>query len=407
MEETAVCCVRKVRKETYMAHDSTIRFFDMFSGIGGFRAGLERAGGFTCVGHSEIDKHADRAYRTVHNVKENEVFYEDARKIETRNMPDFDLLTAGFPCQSFSIAGKRKGFDDKRGTLFFEIAKVVGAKRPPYLLLENVPGLLSHDKGRTFASILTMLDELGYHVEWAVLNSKDFGVPQSRKRVYIIGYLDVGCAGKILPVGETNPKTLKILINGGHQSSRVYDPTGLSPTLTSSHGHTGLYAVGVEYKSGIIKKLDNVHTLTAGDWRGLNRRHEQNAVLETIPDTSLKIKEAIRTGYKEACHSDSVDLSYLGNSRRGRVGKNVAHTLTTRCSQGVVTPEYRIRRLVPRECFRLQGFDEEQIDKLLSINSDTQAYKQAGNAVTVNVVHAIGINIKAIHKELLERREKL
>lgn len=194
-----------------MTHDSTIRFFDMFSGISGFRAGLERAGGFTCVGHSEIDKHADRAYRTVHNVKENEVFYEDARKIETRNMPDFDLLTAGFPCQSFSIAGKRKGFDDKRGTLFFEIAKVAGAKRPPYLLLENVPGLLSHDKGRTFASILTMLDELGYHVEWAVLNSKDFGVPQSRKRVYIIGYLDVGCAGKYFLSEKQTQRLLKSL----------------------------------------------------------------------------------------------------------------------------------------------------------------------------------------------------
>ena len=150
-----------------MTYNETIRFFDMFSGIGGFRAGLERAGDFTCVGHSEIDKYADQAYQAVHNIKEDEVFYKDARKIETRNMPDFDLLTAGFPCQSFSIAGKRKGFDDKRGTLFFEIARVAREKRPPYLLLENVPGVLSRDKGRTFAVILATLYELGYHVEWA------------------------------------------------------------------------------------------------------------------------------------------------------------------------------------------------------------------------------------------------
>ena len=391
-----------------MTYNETIRFFDMFSGIGGFRAGLERAGDFTCVGHSEIDKYADQAYQAVHNIKEDEVFYKDARKIETRNMPDFDLLTAGFPCQSFSIAGKRKGFDDKRGTQFFEIARGAREKRPPYLLLENVPGLLSHDKGRTFAVILATLYELGYHVEWAVLNSKDFGVPQSRKRVYIIGYLDARCAGKILPIGGTNPKTLKVLLNRGHQSSRVYDSAGLSPTLTSSHGHTGLYAVGIEYKSGITKKLNSAHTLTASNWRGLNRHHEQNAVLKVIPDTPLKIKEATKTGYKEACHDDSVDLSYLNiNSRRGRVMKNIAHTLNTSCSQGVVTPQYRIRKLVPWECFRLQGFDEEQIGKLLFVDSDAQAYKQSGNAVTVNVVHAIGINIKAIHEELMERREKL
>lgn len=126
-----------------------IRFFDIFSGIGGFRAGLERAGGFTCIGHCEIDKHAEKAYRAAHNIKENEVFYEDARKINPETMPEFDLLCGGFPCQAFSVAGRRKGFDDARGTLFFEIARLAREKRPPYLLLENVPGLLSHDQGRT------------------------------------------------------------------------------------------------------------------------------------------------------------------------------------------------------------------------------------------------------------------
>lgn len=169
---------------------NNIRFFDMFAGIGGFRAGLERAGGYTCIGHCEIDKHADKAYRSVHNIKESEVFYEDATKIDPDTMPEFDLLCAGFPCQSFSIAGKRKGFLDPRGTMFFEIARVARARRPSYLLLENVPGLLSHDGGRTFAAILDTLCGLGYSVEWQVLNSKDFGVPQSRRRVYIVGYLD-------------------------------------------------------------------------------------------------------------------------------------------------------------------------------------------------------------------------
>ena len=377
-----------------MTQESTIKFFDMFSGIGGFRAGLERAGGYACIGHCEIDKYADRAYREVHNVKENEVFYEDATTINPEEMPQFDLLCAGFPCQSFSIAGRRKGFDDQRGTLFFEIARVAGKRRPAYLLLENVPGLLSHDRGRTFTAILSTLSELGYHVEFQVLNSKDFGVPQSRKRLYIIGYLDPGCAGKVLPFPGTNPETLKLLISG-RQDSRVYDAGGLSKTLLARAGgpggKTGLYAVGYDRKDGITGKIDAAYTLTASGWRGLNRRHTQNAVLE--------IKEATKSGYKEAHSGDSVDLGFAGqNTRRGRVGKNTAHTLDTGCAQGVVTPQLRIRRLMPRECFRLQGFSEAQIDRLLSVDSDTQAYKQAGNAVTVNVVHAIALRLKAAHE---------
>ena len=134
----------------------TIRFFDLFSGIGGFREGLHRAGGFTCVGHCEADAYADHNYRVLFDT-EGEWFCNDARNIETERMPDFDLLCAGFPCQAFSIAGRREGFADARGTLFFEVARLVADKRPAYFLLENVPGLLSHDKGRTFHTILSTL----------------------------------------------------------------------------------------------------------------------------------------------------------------------------------------------------------------------------------------------------------
>lgn len=375
-----------------MTQEAAIKFFDMFSGIGGFRAGLEQAGGYACTGHCEIDKHADRAYRAVHNIKENEVFYEDATTIDPDTMPEFDLLCAGFPCQPFSVAGKRKGFDDKRGTMFFEIARVVRERRPAYLLLENVPGLLSHDQGRTFTAILSTLSELGYHVEWQVLDSKDFGVPQSRKRVYIVGYLDPGCAGKVLPFPGTNPETLKLLI-AGRQDSRVYNPSGVSKTLLAKAGGPGgkisVHAVIAPEKAKVrqngrrIKDKDEpMFTLTSQDRHGV-----------------LEIKEATRSGRKEALPGDSVDLSFSGqNTRRGRVGKKIAHTLDTGCSQGVVTPGLRIRRLVPRECFRLQGFSEPQIDRLLSVDSDTQAYRQAGNAVTVNVVHAIALRLKAAHE---------
>lgn len=343
----------------------TIRFFDLFSGIGGFREGLNRAGGFVCVGHCEIDIHAEKSYQAIFDT-EGEWFCNDASRIRTEEIPDFELLCGGFPCQAFSIAGRRKGFADARGTLFFEIARLAAGKRPDYLLLENVPGLLSHDKGRTFHTILCTLSELGYHTEWQVLNSKDFGVPQSRKRVYLVGYLDERCAGKILPFTGTNGSAL-IQLQGGGQGQRIYSPEGVSCTLTSGSGgaggKTGLYDVG------------------------------------------LPIKENTKKGYKLAYEGDSVDLGYAtSNTRRGRVGRQVAHTLTTGSTQGVVEKGRRIRRLTPRECLRLQGYHEEQIDRILAINSDTQVYRQAGNGVTIPVVEAIGRRIRAVH-ELFGARE--
>ena len=382
---------------SFFVIESVIRFIDMFSGIGGFREGLTRAGGFTCVGHCEIDKYANRSYNALFDTK-GEWFIEDARKADPSTMPDFQLLCGGFPCQTFSIAGTRKGFGDPRGTLFFELARLAEARKPSYLLFENVPGLLSHDGGRTFATILNTLDRLGYGVEWQCLNSKDFGVPQSRNRVYIIGYLDERCRGKVFPFLETAGGSL-IQTHGGHQGERVYSPEGLSCTLAANPGgfggKTGLYEVGVP------------------------------------------IKCATKTGYQMAQVGDSIDLSYATvNSRRGRVGKQIAHTLTTGCRQGTlnfidlnpdpkitevarcvnarvgngirthrgessgVLCEGRIRRLTPRECLRLQGWADDRIDTVLAIQSDNQAYKQAGNGVTVNVVEAIGRRIAKMDAEL-------
>lgn len=374
-----------------------ITYIDLFSGIGGFREGLSRAGGFVCVGHCEIDKYADQSYRALFDTK-GEWFREDVREADPDEMPDFDLLCGGFPCQSFSIAGHRGGFADPRGTLFFEIARLTAAKRPAYLLLENVPGLLNHDGGRTFAAILHTLDGLGYGVEWQVLNSKDFGVPQSRKRVYLVGYLDEKCRGKILPFTETAGTPLK-QIRPGTQGERIYSPEGVSCTLTSQAGgmggKTGLYCTGVP------------------------------------------IKENTKKGYKMAYPGDSVDLAYPTlNTRRGRVGRKIAHTITTGSSQGTLCcvdlneepalTDYarcltakqnggirshkreasgvwdgcRIRRLTPRECLRLQGWADERIDLVLPLQSDAQLYKQAGNGVTVNVVEAIGKRLAAAHREV-------
>ena len=334
----------------------------MFAGIGGFRSGLTRAGGFRCVGHCEIDKYANASYQAIYEPGKEERYYPDATQIDPADLPDFDLLCGGFPCQAFSNAGRRRGFADARGTLFFEIARLAQAKRPAYLLLENVPGLLNHDGGRTFAAILHALDGLGYGLEWQVLNSKDFGVPQSRKRVYLVGYLDERCRGKILPFTETAGTSL-IQILPGAQGERVYSPEGVSCTLAAQTGgfggKTGLYEVG------------------------------------------LPIKENTKKGYKMAYPGDSINLAYAQkNTRRGRVGRKIAHTLTASSDQGTLEPLKRIRRLTPRECLRLQGWADERIDIVLPLQSDAQLYKQAGNGVTVNVVEAIGKRLAAAHREV-------
>lgn len=380
----------------------------MFAGIGGFRAGLNRAGGFQCVGHCEIDKYADASYRAIHNIGEEEKYYPDARTIDPGDLPNFDLLCGGFPCQSYSTAGRRLGFADPRGTLFFELARLAEARRPAYLLFENVPGLLSHDKGQTFGTILSTLGELGYYVEWCVLNSANFHVPQSRRRVFLVGYLDPRCTGKIFPLPGNDSKALIQLI-GGAQGYRVYDIEGVACTQTAGSGgtgaKTGLYlippdAAFVDLSVGKPRRTDTARCLTAryGQTSLSNHRAERSGV--------LLIKNGTKQGYKEAHPGDTVALDYMGSgTRRGRVGRDIAHTLQANSVPGLVERGGRIRRLMPRECLRLQGFAEDQIDRLLAITSDAQAYKQAGNSVTVTVIEAIGRRIRAVDEEL--RREDM
>lgn len=409
----------------------SIKYLDMYSGIGGFRSALDEVGGFECVGYCEIDKFAKQAYETLYNTK-GEMYFEDARNICPDDLPDIDLICAGFPCQSFSLAGKQRGFDDTRGTLFFEVARVAAAKRPALLYLENVQNLLSHDKGWTFETILEVLDDIGYDVSWTVLNSANFGVPQSRNRVFITGFLRGRCAGEIFAFSQANPKTLKQRLPG-REGNRVYDSNGLAITLTSSAGgfggRTGLYI--------------------------------------------LPIKSKTKIGYQFAHSGDSINTAYANNNtRRGRVGEGIAHTETTTATLAVylidmnpspqltelarcitarqdsgisnrkgehsavlvivkeITPDEikelngikaeesntdkttgviilsdeednqyiaYIRKLTPKECWRLQGFTDEQFNKVKAIGmSDSQLYKMAGNAVTVPAVFAISRELKRI-----------
>jgi DNA (cytosine-5)-methyltransferase 1 len=263
----------------------------MFTGIGGFELGIEQAAkelGITteCVGYSEIDTHAIKTYEEHFN-HDN---YGDATLIDPAALPEFDLLVGGFPCQAFSIAGKRLGFDEARGTLFFDIARILDAKQPRNFILENVKGLLNHNGGQTLRTILRALDGLGYDVQWKVLNSKDHGVPQNRERIYLVGNL------------------------GGTPRPEVFSP----------HGPGNPYST-----VGITAETTVARTLTAGGHSGGN--HSGMTILRT--------------------------------------------------------PEGD-RRLTPTEWERLQGFPDGW-----TIGSDTQRYKQCGNAVTVNVVRDVATRL--------------
>ena len=350
-------------------------------------SGLKNAGDiFLPVGWCEIDPHAQKVYRALYDTG-GEYFCSDARQINPEDLPDIDLICGGFPCQSFSVAGKRKGFDDTRGTMFFEIARIAAAKRPAFLLLENVPGLLSHDGGRTFTTILSALSDLGYDVSWQVLNSKDYGVPQTRKRVYIVGYLREKCSGQVLAFREAAGTDL-VQVAPGYEGERIYSPAGTSVTITSScGGKTGLYAMDEKTKRFFIDMnppptlTDTARCLTARQDAGVGKhRGERSGVLEEGP-------RAVITPEKEKIRQQG---------RRIKEPEEEMFTITAQDRHGVLH-NGRGRKLTPRECWRLQGFSDEQFETAQSVvKRDAHLYKMAGNAVSVPVVTAVGRTIAQI-----------
>lgn len=376
-----------------MNNKKPLRFFDTFSGIGGFKIALERFG-FESIGFCDNDKYATQLYSAYFDTT-NEVYYENIRNIRTEELPDFDIFCGGFPCQSFSIAGKRRGFDDIRGTLFFEVARILRDKKPKYFILENVKGLLNHDSGRTFATIIEVLSDLGYQVQWQLLNSKFFGVPQNRERVYIVGCLGNECVGKIFPLtgsdSENIGKIRKHPLNkkNAAQGSRIYYSDGIGACLLASSGtgKSGLYAIN-KPRFDKYKQSDIVETLKVGG------------------DTPLmKVRNGTKQGYDVASLGDGINLAFpKSKTRRGRVGKGCSQTLDTNCNMGTIDGEdgtYRIRRLTPLECFRLQGFPDDMVQQARELGiSDSQLYKMAGNAVTVNVVQAVAQKIADCEQRL-------
>ena len=267
------------------------------------------AAGHECIGFCEIDKFARDSYKAIHDTR-GEIELHDITTVSNeliQSIGHIDVICGGFPCQAFSIAGDRRGFEDTRGTLFFEIARFASILRPRYIFLENVKGLLSHENGTTFETIISTMDGMGYDVEWQVLNSKDFGVPQNRERVFIIGHLRGECGRKVFPI------------------------------------------------DGQIKNINCVR----------------------------QIGNMIQTS------------SYGGNPHRGRVYSPKGISPSLNCMGGggrepkILIQGNKVRKLTPKECWRLQGFPDWSFERAAKVNSNSQLYKQAGNTVTVNVIEAI------------------
>lgn len=393
-----------------------MKFLDLFAGIGGFRLGMESAG-HECIGFCEIDKFARASYKAIHNT-EGEIELHDITAVSDesiRRIGRVDIICGGFPCQAFSIAGKRRGFEDTRGTLFFEIARFASILRPRYLFLENVKGLLNHENGITFETIISTLDELGYNVEWKVLNSKHFGVPQNRERVFIIGHLRGECTRRVFPLSGENQSTSSQSVvkignvnpSGNGMNGEVYQADGLAPTLTTNKGEGQKIAI----KSNTIKQFGVLQP----NFNQCGVVYETDGIAPTIrayQGGGLEPKIIQRGhGYNQGGEHDIASTitsnSYQENNLvkvvdfYNKVTKDEVGTLTSsgggstvRAGSFGITDGYRIRKLTPRECWRLQGFPDWAFDKAQEVNSNSQLYKQAGNSVTVNVIAAIAKELK-------------
>lgn len=454
-----------------------MKFIDFFAGIGGFRRGMELAG-HECVGFCEFDKFATASYISMHLLTEEqrkalkdipikkrqkeilkeeyrngEWYANDIRRVYAGDIPKADCWCFGFPCQDISIAGKQVGFQGNRSSLFFRVMYLIGQlkeeDKPTYLFIENVKNLLSVNGGWDFARLLIEMEQWGYDAEWQVLNSKDFGVPQSRERCFIIGHLRGRSTSKVFPIEGTdgeNSVSLNLFgcLNGRNsQRDRVYSDNGLAPTISTKPGGNTEPKVSILFDTSYIGQdgkariYENIcPTLTSRDYKeprsvgivcnvnpsgkGMNgnvydstglsptlttNKGEGNKIAIPVltPDRAKKRQNGRR--FKD---DGETMFTLTGQDRHGVAieVEEATKRLDTSCNQGIFVKvsdelvvyavwyeKYQcyiaIRKLTPRECFRLQGWSDDYFEKAQFVNSDSQLYKQAGNGVTVTVIEAI------------------
>lgn len=422
-----------------------MKFIDFFAGIGGFRRGMELAG-HECIGFCEFDKFATASYISMHlltdeqrktledipikkrqkeilkeEYRNGEWYANDIRRVYAGDIPKADCWCFGFPCQDISVAGKQAGFQGNRSSLFFRVMYLVGQlkeeDKPTYLFIENVKNLLSVNGGWDFARLLIEMDQYGYDAEWQVLNSKDFGVPQNRERCFIIGHLRGRSTSKVFPIEGADGKNSVSLnlfgcLNGRNsQRDRVYSDDGLAPTISTKPGGNTEPKVSIKIIGEISSSQDGKILSTDGIAKCHSAGHNNNpkiAIPVLAPDRAEKRQNGRR--FKE----DREPMFTLTGQDRHGVAIEVEEAtkrLDTSCNQGIFVKvsdelivyavwyeKYQcyiaIRKLTPKECFRLQGWSDDYFEKAQFVNSDSQLYKQAGNGVTVSVIKAIAEKLK-------------
>lgn len=479
------CCHRKEGR--------TMKFIDFFSGVGGFRRGMELAG-HECVGFCEFDKFAVASYTAMHTMTEIQRDYldmlpknkrvaeagkeeyrhgewcaNDIRRIFVEDIPKADCWCFGFPCQDISVAGKQLGFNGARSSLFFRVIRLVQdleeKDRPTYLFIENVKNLLSVNGGADFLKLLIALDESGYDAEWQVINSADY-VPQNRERVFIIGHLRGRSTAKVFPIERADRENSVQIIGhreGFSRNMQVFSPEGITEALDTGQGggrgHYTAFPIFCDMsKSAGIQTYDKAFCLQARYNKGVcNRKEEVSGVCVPVltPDRAEKRQNGRRfkddgepmftlTGQDR--HGIGIEIAWILRNVRTEYGKKIrkdyeagkidisrhkfleseiredgiVSTLSTVQKDNLLAVKARegkekdglfvkisdvltvyavwyekyqcyiaIRKLTPRECFRLQGWSDEYFDRAELINSDSQLYKQAGNGVTVPVIYEI------------------
>lgn len=425
-----------------------MQFIDFFAGIGGFRKGMELAG-HKCVGFCEFDKFATASYISMHlltqkqreslekvplkkrqkeilkeEYRNGEWYANDIRRVYARDIPRADCWCFGFPCQDISVAGKQIGFQGNRSSLFFRVMYLIGQleeeNKPTYLFIENVKNLLSVNGGWDFARLLVEMDREGYDAEWQVLNSKDFGVPQNRERCFIIGHLRGRSTAKVFPVERTDGENSVQIVghkDGYRRNTQAFAPEALDTGQGGEKGHHVTLPCFIDLCYEGSQMTEQARCLKARYYKGMANHAGQDSGI-AIPVLTPDRAEKRQNGRRFKDDGEPM-FTLTGQDRHGiaiEVKEATANTLDTSCNQGIfvqVSDELSvyavwyeklqcyiaIRKLTPKECFRLQWWADDYFEKAAFVNSDSQLYKQAGNGVTVNVIFDIAKKLKESVKD--------
>ena len=437
--------------------DVRVKFIDWFAGIGGFRRGMELAGHdcvgfcefdkFATASYTSMHLLTDEQRKKLDELpqkkrqkeilkdeyRNGEWYANDIRRVCADDIPKADCWCFGFPCQDISVAGKQLGFQGNRSSLFFRVMYLIGQlkekDKPTYLFIENVKNLLSVNGGWDFARLLIEMEQGGYDAEWQVLNSKDFGVPQNRERCFVIGHLRGRSTTKVFPVERTDGEDSIQIIghrDGYRRNTQVFAQDGITEALSTCQGGGREHHVALPCFIDLCcegsKMTEQARCLKARYYKGASNHAAQDSGI-AIPVLTQDRAEKRQNGrrFKENgepmftltradIHGVAIEPLGILRNVRTEFGKEIANTLDTSCNQGIFVQiseeltvyavwyeKYQcyiaIRKLTPKECFRLQGWSDDYFEKAQFVNSDSQLYKQAGNGVTVNVIEAIAKNM--------------